>query len=134
MLNKDTPTDSTSKTPRVKVNQINEPPGSALRKKIIRDVWCAPVDVDSPKAVYFGDDGNGNANVAKVAAVKFRHHVKKGTDWKNTALCLNFAMGIKCTRGKRCNNCHRTRAQLQALQSEKAKVVKMDKILKDIYN
>ena len=93
MFAKDIPTDlAIYSTPRKKHTQINEGP-NVFKKKSSCDCCCVPEHKKSPRSAYFGDDGKGHANTAKVSKVKLRHHTKKGTVWKKTSLYITFAIG-----------------------------------------
>lgn len=73
MLVKDIPSNTATCTPRNKNNPSSEG-HNGFKRKTDCDAWCAPAHKAFPKSTYFGDDGNDNANIAKVSEVKLRHH------------------------------------------------------------
>ena len=110
-------------------------PGTqSQQKKGRRDDWCAPIDAVDPHEKYFGQTDSGLANVLRIKAIKFRHHRKFKTDWTNTSLCIPFAIGLTCKRGKFCSLNHRTREQALHIHKDKDKIPVLDSIFSAIYH
>ena len=55
------------------------------------NLWCL-LETANFKTL-FGNNTKGNAIVAKILEFKFRHHQKKNGGYKNTPLCLPYAVG-----------------------------------------
>ena len=105
------------------------------KKGRLTDVWCAPEDKENPMGFYFGSDEKGKKNTAAIEEITLRHHRKNqnGKSYKQTALCIPFAIGKSCKNGRKCPKNHRTRQMILDLKGGEALCEKIDKVFEDIY-
>ena len=101
------------------------------QKEELPDLLCMPEDADFNFLI--GDNTIGNEIIAKISEFAFRHHQKKGKDYKNTPLCLLYAVGQICPQGKGYSKNHSRRKDLKNLAAQRDNVALVKKILKDHY-
>ena len=81
----------------------------------------------------FGDNNKGNKLVAKICDYKFRHHQKKGRSFPDTPLCIPYAVGQLCPKGKGCPNNHCSRKDIKKLANQRADAKAVDTLITNQY-
>ena len=81
----------------------------------------------------FGDNAKGNELVAKICNYKFGHHQKKGRSFQDTPLCVPYAVGQPCPKGKGCPHNHCLRKDLKRAVDQRADVKAIDTLITDQY-
>ena len=112
-------------------NRDNTTPVARNQKEELLDLWCLPENANFNSL--FDDNAKGNAIVAKISDFNFRHHQKKGKDYKNTPLCIPYAIGQLCPKGKGCSNNHSWRKDLRSLATQRNNVSSVDSLITDHY-
>ena len=89
----------TKATPKKKLKRGEELSGRNFKQKQgTLDLWGLPEGKDFNSI--FGDHSKGNTLVAKISNFKFSHHQKTGNSFTKTPLCIPFAIGMLCPKGK----------------------------------
>ena len=81
----------------------------------------------------FGDHAKENAFVAKISGFKFNHHQKTGNSLTKTPLCIPFAVGMLCPKGKSCPKNHSLRNAVKRDKSQQDDVAAVDTLFTDQY-
>ena len=110
------PVDTKKKQKRGEGNYPTPATRNLYQKEGMSDLWhlSEGVKFDS----LFGDEPKGNTLVAKISNFKFRHHQKTGRSYKNTPLCIPFAVGQLCPKGKSCPKNHDRRKDLKMITEQ----------------
>ena len=95
------------------------------------DLWVMPPGLKFDDI--FGDNAKGNELVAKIHDYKFRHHQKKGKSFPATPLCIPYAVGQPCPKGKNCSNNHCSRKSIKNLANQRADAKAIDTLITDQY-
>ena len=66
----------------------------------------------------FGDHPKENALIAKITNFQFCHHQKTGNSFTKTSLCIPFAVGMLCPKGKNFPNNHSLRKAVKSNNSQ----------------
>ena len=100
-------------TPPAKQRKTDNDSGRIMRKHQ-PDAWSAPPGVTNPIATYFPDTETGNANKARVAKIKLRHHAmtQGSQELIQSPICLPFHFEGSCPVGKRCTENHHSRSAI----------------------
>ena len=83
------------------------------QKEGMGDLWALPPELKFEDI--FGDNAKGNELVAKICNYKFGHHQKKGRSFQDTPLCVPYAVGQPCPKGKGCPHNHCLRRELKKI-------------------
>ena len=95
------------------------------------DLWGLPEGADFNSI--FGDHAKGNALVTKISNFKFNHHQKTGNSFTKTPLCIPFAVGMHCPKGKSCPKNHSLWKAVRREKSQQEDVVAVDSLFTDQY-
>ena len=74
------------------------PTRDLTQKRGSKDLWALPEGTNFNSI--FSDHPKGNALVAKLLSFKFHHHQKTGQSLTSTPLCILFAVGQSCPKGR----------------------------------
>ena len=95
------------------------------------DLSGIPVEMDFD--TIFGNNTKGKALVSKISDYKFLHHQKKGRSHQDTQLCIPYAVGQPCPKGKGCPKNHCQRKDLRAVAAQRADVAAINTLITDQY-
>ena len=109
----------------------NTPTRNYKQKKDIKDLWALLEGTDFNSI--FGDHPNGNALLAKLLNFKFQHHQKTGRSFRKTPLCIPFAAGQPCFKGKECPKNHSFRKTMRGVRGQRDDLLAVDSLFTNQY-
>ena len=119
-------------TPKNKRKRVDETPTRDLKQKRgSKDLWTLPEGTDFNSI--FSNHPKGNALVAKLSTFKFHHHQKIGKSLTSTPLCILFAVGLSCLKGRDCPKNHSFRKTMRRVHKQRDDLVPVDSLFTDQY-
>ena len=121
----------TKRQKRLEKNDATSSIQNYKQKEVMGDLWALPPELKFEDI--FGDNAKGNELVAKICNYKFRHHQKKGRSFQDTPLCVPYAVGQPCPKGKGCPHNHYFRKDLKRAVNQRADVKAINSLITNQY-